>query len=209
MEEQLREFSLELGGRTVEGVWDRVARYCGLPWSGGPPETWAYRYYDVLDTDPSTITPLDVLAAAALHPGLARSDLAYFTDRRGDLEAWLASFPANARLREADDSVLDRLVELGAGPGPSLSLLTKVLHRKRPELIPLVDRHLLDWYRPVTGERSARAAWPDLLRALRDDLGGLNALLLAMMGVELEKQTGRQTSHLRLLDISIWMGGRR
>ncbi len=61
----------------------------------------------------------------------------------------------------------------------------------------------------MTGERSARAAWPDLLRALRDDLGGLNALLLAMMGVELEKQTGRQTSHLRLLDISIWMGGRR
>lgn len=35
-------------GREVPRALDRVRRYCGLPWSGGPPETWAWQFYDAL-----------------------------------------------------------------------------------------------------------------------------------------------------------------
>lgn len=207
--EEFHEFTLELAGKQVSEPWDRILRYCGLPWSGGTPETWAYRYYDSLDTDPEHVGPVDVLAAASLHPGLSRSDLGWFWDHADELDAWLGAAPDDLALRDAAEDVLDHVIGLAAfDSAPPLTLLTKVLHRKRPDLIPLVDRHILDWYRPVTGERAAAAAWPGLLRSLRTDLGGLNALLIAMMNVELENRTGRRLTHLRLADITIWMGGR-
>lgn len=85
-------------------------------------------------------------------------------------------------------------------------MLTKVLHRKRPSLIPLVDRALLDWYRPVTGERTATAAWPALLHALRGDLTA-NEVVLGRMSEALEDEIATVVSKLRLVDIAIWMGG--
>ena len=45
-----------------------------------------------------------------------------------------------------------------------------MLHRKRPRLLPLFDRAVVDWYRPVTGQRAAATAWAPLLAALREDL---------------------------------------
>ena len=45
--------ALVLAGRAIPDAGDRIRRYCGLPWSGGPPETWAYRYYDAVPTDDS------------------------------------------------------------------------------------------------------------------------------------------------------------
>ena len=209
MDNDFHQFDLAVAGQALTGTWDRLRRYCGLPWTGGPPETWAYPYYDAIETDPSVVGPADVVASAALHPGLSRSDLAYFHERSDQVNDWLALVPEDVPLREAHESVLKHLDKLAKWQAaPSLSLLTKVLHRKRPQLIPLVDRHILDWYRPVTGERSAAAAWSPLLRAMRSDLGGLNALLLAMMNVQLEDELGRSLGHLRLLDISIWMGSR-
>lgn len=210
MDEKLYQFELVLGDRTVESVWDRIRRYCGLPWSGGAPETWAYRYYDAVVTDDRTVVPVDVLSTTALHPGLSRADLTWFYERSTELDRWLASIPVHVGLGEAGDDLLDRLADVSRWEGaPSVSLLTKVLHRKRPALIPLVDRHILDWYRPITGERSAALAWPSLLRALRQDLFGQNALRLVLIGVELEKELGRSLTPLRLVDIAIWMGSRR
>jgi hypothetical protein len=210
MTEPAHQFTLELGGRTVDGVWDRLRRYVGLEWSGGPPETWAYRYYDAIDTDERVVGPVDVLTTAALHPGLSRADLAYFHDHAAELSDWLAELPNDVMLRDAGDATVEYLSRLTTWTNaPSLTLLSKVLHRKRPLLIPLVDRHVLDWYRPVTGERTATRAWPLLLRALRDDLTEMNALLLAIMNGMLEKELGRQLSHVRLADIIVWMEHRQ
>lgn len=210
MTEQLEQFDLVVGGRPVRRAWDNLLRYCGLPWSGEAPETWAYRYYDLVETEPDLVGPVDVLAAAALHPGLSRADLTYFSDHAERLSNWVASLPRDVRLRDSSDDVIGQMAELTAWEdAPSVALLSKVLHRKRPELIPLVDRHVLDWYRPITGERSAAGAWRPLLEALRADLDGENAVLLAIMKVELDKMLRRGPSHLRMLDITIWMTSRR
>ena len=202
---------ITFGGRTVTDGADHLRRYCGLPWSGGPPETWAYRYYDVVDTiGDDEITPIDVLAASALQPGLGRSDLAWFAEHDDYLRDWLSDVPRDVWLRDADDGLLARLDELAEWDTPvQLSLLTKVLHRKRPRLIPLLDRSIIDWYRPITGERQAAAAWAPLLRALRADLGDENALLLAIIGVPLNGELPRPVSHVRMLDIMIWMETQR
>src|SRR3954464_1753238 len=101
MDRDLR-LKLTLGGRPAEGSYDRIRRYCGLPWSGGPPETWAYRYYDAVECDSDALTQVDVVTAAVLHPGLSRSDLAYFWDQADGLTMWLRTVPRDVCLRDAD-----------------------------------------------------------------------------------------------------------
>ncbi|WP_448071042.1 DUF6308 family protein [Georgenia yuyongxinii] len=198
-----------IAGRPMPAARDRIRRYCGLVWSGGPAETWAFRYYDAIPHAGPGIGPVDVLAAAAVHPGLSRADLAYFVDRAPEIADWLAQIPANATLVDVDSSVFESVLAMATWiEGPSLTLLSKVLHRVRPGLIPPVDRHMLDWYRHVTGERNARAAWPHLLHALRADVRAGDAELMAIAD-EVEAGTGVRLSGVRLIDIAVWMGTAR
>ena len=200
--------SLVLAGRRVEGAADRIRRYCGLSWSGGQPETWAYRYYDAIDSDPTRVGPVDVLAAAALHPGLGRADLAWFHENGDRLASWLDRIPVSADLATTEDALVRRLHEVPHWPeAPTVTLLSKVLHRKRPALIPLVDRHIIDWYRPVTGQRTAAAAWGPLLAVLGDDLRA-NTVTLDGLVDTVAAGTGQRPTPLRLVDISLWMADR-
>lgn len=196
---------LVLGGVTSPSALDHLRRYCGLPWSGGPPETWAFRYFDAIESDPDRLDSIDVVSAAALHPGVSRDDLTFFHDRRQDIEFWLHGIPLERQLGDAEGS--DELGELADFDPPSFTLLTKVLHRKRPRFVPMVDRHVLDRYRPTTGERRALPAWPGLVDALRADLR-LNLVQLASISNALESELGQPVSPLRICDIVIWMDGR-
>ena len=207
MTTKLEHAALIVAGQRIDDVWDRVRRYCGLSWSGGAPETWAYPYYDAVHVTSPTVTPVDVLAAGALHPGLSRVDLAFFRERSTEVQRWLDEVPLGLGLRDADDNVLAHLGALsGWTDAPTVTLLSKVLHRKRPDLIPLVDRHVLDIYRPLTGQRSALTGWQPLLHAIRDDLAGPNAAPLARIAAAAQEALGRPLSHLRILDVAIWMG---
>jgi hypothetical protein len=88
-------------------------------------------------------------------------------------------------------------------------LLSKVLHRKRPSLIPLLDRHIIDWYRPVTGERSATLAWAPIIRAMQQDLvGDVNGSLTEIADA-LRLELASPPPAIRLIDIAIWMGAQR
>ena len=196
---------LVLGGVPSPSALDHLRRYCGLPWSGGSPETWAFHYFDVVETDPDRLDPIDVVSAAALHPGVSRADLTFFHDRRQDIESWLDGIPWHRQLADSDDHIpLNELVDFGA---PSFTLLTKVLHRKRPRFVPMVDRHVLDRYRPTTGERRALPAWPRLIDALREDLRN-NHDQLAALSNTIEPEVGQPVSPLRICDIVIWMDAR-
>lgn len=211
--------TLVAAGRLVPDALDRVRRYCGLPWSGGPPETWAWPYYDALETaHDSVVTPVDVLAAGALHPGLSREDLTFFRQRSTEVSAWLDGLSSSVNLGDASDEQVGHIASLTAfEPDVSLTLLTKVLHRKRPDLIPLLDRAIIDWYRPVTGQRSPSAAWRPLLEAMRADLADPQCrIVCATYGTTLEAEMARApvsrtrvcVSWLRIIDIAIWMGSR-
>jgi hypothetical protein len=202
---------LVLAGRPIDSheAWTRVFRYCGLPWDDNPPETWAFRYFDAVDTHPDLVTTTDMACAGVLHPGLTRNDLGWFWEHRRELDDWLAGIPVDASLRDHDDATHTALVELPAlASGTSLSLVTKVLHRKRPWLIPMIDREVIDWYRPLTGQRRAVDAWEPLLEHLAEDLrtnreqlAELRAVLLLLHGISI--------TDLRTVDVVIWMGGQR
>jgi hypothetical protein len=201
---------IQVGGRDVPDALDRIRRYCGLIWSGGSPETWAYRYFDLVPSElPDEVTPVDVLAAASLHPGLSRTELAFFVDRADDLSDWLRGVPADAELLTADSDFLAHLDALVDFDGVSITLLSKVLHRKRPSLIPLLDRHIIDWYRPVTGERSATLAWARIIRAIQQDLIDDVNESLTEIADALRPELASPPSVIRLIDIAIWMGAQQ
>jgi hypothetical protein len=202
---------LTLAGQRIEQAGDAIRRFCGLPWSGGPPETWAYPYYDATMSPEGLLRLTDVTAAAALHPGLSRADLGFFHERMAELQEWLGAIPSGVGLIDADPATLRHLIGMtDLADGVSMALLTKVLHRCRPNLIPLVDRHMLDRYRPITGERGSIAAWPAFLDALIGDLNRPeNRSALGTIRNKLDAALPtRSPSDIRLIDIAIWMAGR-
>lgn len=208
-ESYLATHELSIAGRETSGCWDAVKQYCGMARGGTPPETWAFQYYDVVLTDPSTIERVDLLAAGALHPGLSREDLAFFAENAATLARWIDGLPADQELAYASDDLIDKVASMSdIEATASATLISKVLHRKRPLLIPLLDRHVVDRYRPITGERRPHLAWPALLPAMREDLER-NRTYLGQSTAEIARLTGVDVSPLRALDIAIWMEGRR
>ena len=215
----MHDLPLTAAGREIPHALDRIRRYCGLRWSGGARETWAWPYFDAVPTEhDDAVGPVDVVCAAALHPGLSRADLAFFRERAADVTAWLAPLPSGPRLWEVPVEVVDHLATLPAAfPHITPTLLSKVLHRKRPHLIPLLDRHVIDWYRPVTGKRAAVEAWETLVRTMRDEELDSERRVLTSIAVgtieaelwpDVDGDDRPHLSWLRAVDIAIWMAGR-
>lgn len=206
MNDSLDELAVSLAGRRLDRVWDLVSRYCGLPWSGGQAEVWAFAYYDTAPPSaPDEVTTTDVAIAGILQPGLSRADLAFFVDQRTRISEWLHRVPADVPLHLLDDTTVGHITGLANWDGVGLSLLTKVLHRKRPAAVPLIDRHVIDLYRPVTGERGVTTSYPAIVRALQADLSSGAAAPLMMVADRVEALTGTNLSALRVADIAIWM----
>lgn len=201
--------ALVVAGSPLVGAEDLVRRYCGLPWSGGEDETWAYRYFELVhDVDPDRVAPVDVLTAAALHPGLRQADLAWFWRHQDQCSRLLAELPAGTDLARASRPDLRALQALPAfldGTEVELSLLTKVLHRKRPRLVPMLDRALVDRYRRCLPGRGVQS-WARLVELLLADLNNpANAPMLTSLSDSLSEGLPVVPSHLRLVDIAVWM----
>lgn len=200
----------ELGGRELPDALDDVRRYCGLPWSGGSGEVSAFQYYDALEErrEDDVIRPVDVLSTAALHPGLRWRDLQYFSYEARRLQTWLQKVPGGIDLADADEHLVEEIAQVPErfDGHPGLSILSKVLHAKRPRLIPILDRTLTDWYRPISSRRG-ESAWQDCVRLLHSDLAApSNRTILRAIRSELGVELGAAVpSELRIADIAIWM----
>lgn len=206
----LDELVVTLGGQRFEDLWDHVCRYAGLPSSGGVPEVWAFEYYDAVRVDDlHEVVPVDVAAASVLCSGVSRSDLEFFTTERDRLTEWLEPIPVGVPLHQLPHAVVDHICTLPAFDAPGTALLSAVLHRKRPDAIPLIDGHVIDLYRSDTVEHPEPAAFPAIVAAMSADLAGGAALPLALMQLELEKRTGVTVSMLRVADIGIRVSARQ
>jgi hypothetical protein len=203
----LQSLTVRVGGRDIPDGWDRLARYCGLPWSGGADETWAFRYYDsVPSRDPNRISATDVAAAAALHPGLTHRDLRSFHDQRPWLNRWLADLPDDIALTAADPDIAHHVAAISTWDTPiDIALLTKVLHRKKPKLIPIYDRAIADWYTPITGSGEGPRRWRSILATLRDDDEFTNQVVLSALAAGVSDEAFVRISTLRVADILVWM----
>lgn len=180
----------------------------------------AYPAYDGYPGSPTpSIGPQDLLAPALLNVSQNPVPAYYGLEAlMGHLNDRLESLPVEAELATADSGTIDQLVNLfgllDERPTKYVKLVTlsKVLHRKRPRLIPLFDAHIYWCYTlrpeaPLPEQRGRsragyRAAW---LVAVQEDLRSQ----LDQWKEIAAMAPGPQITPLRALDIIGWELGRR
>jgi hypothetical protein len=179
---------------------------------------YAYPSYDRLVTNGSAVlVDGDLLAPALIGAEVDRGRFSLLREMLPSLSG-VADLPA-VPLEEADEQVIDQVADLfavldeapyaGKG-GPSQirgTILSKVLHRKRPDLVPLYDSRIFESYTaPGCIERSTHRSWRDFMTLLclqmRDDLVTESAAFDDLVGVA--GDAGALLTRLRILDILVW-----
>ena len=175
---------------------------------------YGYPAYDTLETNSTAgLVDGDLLAPILLG---AHVDTGRFTLLREMLPALeaVADLPAVALQDADDDHVLCVAGLFGildepryAGRGIRGTIVSKVLHRKRPELVPLYDSRIFEAYTaPGAIPRSTDHAWQQFMALLctqmRDDLQAEAAAFTALE--ELAAAEGTPVTQLRILDILVW-----
>lgn len=209
--------NLTVGGETVS--LDE-ARGWATEYLVGRPGTSAYPAYDGYPgADTDSVGPQDLLAAALLN--VSNKPLRVYYGLEGQMEL------LNERLRHPDlkgslsdasegtrEAIADLFDVLEERPADNVKLttLSKVLHRKRPELLPLFDAKIAHCYTdcpeaPVPkvrkrSKRDYRIAW---LEALQYDLKSQHDLWSEIADIA----PGPKITPLRALDIIGWELGRR
>jgi Family of unknown function (DUF6308) len=179
----------------------------------------AWPAYDGLETNgqPGILCTGDLLAPNLLGAPVDLDRMATLTALLPLLQRGLSALPDHATLQGADDAVLDKVAALyDPLDDPDIddedlkgSLIAKVLHRKRPDLIPLYDSRVLTFYRgdavpPARrGERSWREYMQLLVRAMRQDLRDNSEEFTRL--AKIAPADGPRLTPLRVLDIVVWM----
>ena len=179
-----------------------------------PRNGYAYPSYDTLVTNGSSqLVDGDLLAPALMGVDLDRARFRLLRDMLPALEA-VADLPPVALQDADDDHVLCVAGIFGmldepryAGRGVRGTIVSKVLHRKRPDLVPLYDSRIFEAYTaPGAIPRATDRSWQQFMALLcmqmRADLRAEAAAF-----AELEKLAADQeapVTQLRILDILVW-----
>ncbi len=181
---------------------------------------YAYPFYDGLVTngDPSRLCTGDLLAPTLLGSPVELDRMKTLTSLMPLLQRGLDALPEHATIMGAGPDLLKDIAALyDPLDDPSVedrdvkgSLLAKVLHRKRPALIPLFDSRVRDFYRSdeavppaPRGERTFREYMELLVPLICEDLRQ-NAEEFARLAT-LAPEDGPTLTPLRVLDIIVWM----
>ena len=209
---------LQVGGFQVEE--DHAARIVSDYVHPQPGVISGFPYYDHFETsaDPQTIVEADLLAPNILNAPVRLREFAALNEVKDRLTELLTAIPSHADLADAHESDLEALASVFGvldelrGTGVGAVKFTKVLHRKRPAFIPIMDINVLWCYQhqpsepesrvPPMRKRSWSAFAPLLATAMRDDLtaGGDTWESLARLAEP-------ALSTLRALDIVAWRVG--
>jgi hypothetical protein len=207
---------LHVGGQRIEfkRALAFAARY--LANEGG---LWAYPAYDSYPGHPgSDVGRADLLAVSLLHAH-QRPVATYYSLEAllPVLNARLADPALSGTLADAKQPTVEALARLFGilddykTHQVSLTKLSKVLHRKRPELIPLYDENIRVCYmRNGNIPRAKDRSWKDfsmlLLPAIRHDLVNQMDLWLEIAALA----SGPAITPLRAMDIIGWhLGGQK
>ncbi len=170
--------------------------------------------YDLYDAVPviqnSQLSILDIVLTTSVNGNLTASDVGRIWRRRAEIEEPLADVDSQASLLDGNwprQQVVRLLTAACAIPSVKLAVATKILHKKRPTLVPMIDSVILQYYFrrrpyerwPAYGEIAAQVMDQfrnDLLAVITDLQATLNALQL---------QNGWSLTPVRALEILVWM----
>jgi hypothetical protein len=178
--------------------------------------------YDRFQTgsDADHLNDADLLAPNLLDAPVQLKQFIGLQRVRDEMESHLGSIPRGLELSTASDAdlaclaplfgVLDGLKASGSGVGAVV--FSKVVHRKRPRVIPIVDINVLFCYQQHPSREAARIpfdvtrTWAEfvvlLARAMRDDLTVAREEWDCLAALAVPRLTC-----LRALDITAWRVG--
>lgn len=169
-------------------------------------------YFDSIDpgTDPNDIEPADIWIANNLNGRIQLGEFAAIWERaesKGDLKKTLGQIPSEAQLVEADEITLRRagmLLDMLCGPRAQGSRMTKILHKKRPDLFPIMDARVRPLFESVVPSVKGRS-WEDYFVELGRELG----LWIERNADSLDaaREPCRALTRLRAYDICLWKKG--
>lgn len=178
----------------------------------------AYPAYDELDTgsDANTLNDGDLLAYTLLNVPMSASAFYRFQSMRSALEQALADHPDAPLIDLDEDSVAAKTRALYAvldadrsdhgARGQSGTTLSKILHRKHPESLPLHDKWVRQCYLDTEAvPRARRRSWADYMvlvtLAMKQDLAR-HQEEFAQLRAAVRGDT--HLTDLRILDILAW-----
>jgi hypothetical protein len=175
---------------------------------------FAFPSYDRLVTNGSAaLVDGDLLAPNLIGAEVDRGRFALLREMLPAL-AGVADLP-QVPIEEADDAAIAQVADLFAvldqapyaGKGVRGTILSKVLHRKRPDLVPLYDSRIFESYTaPGAIPRAAHRSWREFMQLLctqmRDDLRAEADAFDQLVGVA--GDAGALLTRLRILDILVW-----
>jgi hypothetical protein len=179
-----------------------------------PRNGYAYPAYDLLVTNGSTeLVDGDLLAPVLMGVDLDRARFSLLRDMLPALEA-VSELPDVALQDADDDHVLCVAGIFGmldepryAGRGVRGTIVSKVLHRKRPDLVPLYDSRIFQAYTaPGAVLRSTERSWQTFMALLcmqmRADLRAEEKAFAELEALAAEHEA--PVTRLRILDILVW-----
>jgi len=176
----------------------------------------AFPSYDELVTNGAAeLVDGDLLAPVLMGVHLDTARFLLLKGMQPDLQAALAALPPTS-LADTDDAGLELVAACFADlDHPRYAaqrvrgtILSKVLHRKRPDLVPLYDSRIWTAYTTTDAvPRSGRRTWVEFMTLLcaqmRDELRSESAEMERLVGVA--RSHGATLTPLRILDILVWM----
>jgi hypothetical protein len=171
---------------------------------------YSYRSYDsVAVPADDTLREEDLRMANRIGARMSAAEVAGILERAREMEAALRRIPADVSLADSEERIpWDALHQLYTAPsdvtGIGLAKLTKALHKKRPQLIPMLDSVVAGYLRSVDSipPGGGLAAATALTRSYKRDLDA-NRATLECVQAELEAR-GYSLSLCRILDLYTW-----
>jgi hypothetical protein len=172
-----------------------------------------YREYDSAPVEhDSELRAHEASLCVWLNSRISGNDLANIWERRRQIEIALELVPNDVDLLGLTDSqfaehadVILRLVVLMLCHRVGLSKATKILHKKRPLLIPILDNVITDYYHDgqLAGRRfPGHQRSLEYLRSFRNDLESVGKEVRSIR-VSLSKM-GTELTHCRIFEFLVW-----
>ncbi len=169
------------------------------------------RWYDLYDAVPvppdSTLRSEEIALCIMMNSRMSGNTGLAVWERREDIERGLRLIPSDADLAaeavpwEGVQALLDPFQSI---PRAKLGVATKILHKKRPGLIPMLDTLLQAHYRRRLTVRAATLGGygVNLMKLFREDLLAVITEVSALCSIASERQ--KPVSPLRMLDHMVW-----
>jgi hypothetical protein len=194
------------GGKVpVDPEWDPADDY--------RQKTVALRGYSLYDGCPvardNAITATDAWITAGFRSRIVEADVVRILARSEAAREHLSCIPANATLMKATDdeiaaagALVDLLIE---APHIGWGKATKLLHKKRPAFMPVLDSVVKDFLWKNFPHRIRESSpFADVLRLCREILGSRQAEVITIQAALAKR--GFMLTPVRTLDYILWVG---